>query len=347
MRRALLCLLALVLLLGGCNRGKGAGAASGDSTAVAAKGDAESKKTDAGKHDGDKEDVAKSGGSEKTSAEPEGGEGEEGDGKRKPREQVTTVTAARVSRGELVVPVVAEGALRARHSTQVRTEVRGCIERVVAEEGQAVRKGQELVALDGREYRIAMEEARARYLKALGVIAVEEDSVQGSTDPEVLDGKIAELDALEKQGKITREERREREIALGVQALRQGGYRRELVEARSGLSQARADEERARLNLERTVIRAPFDGVVSELRLAVGQLLNLSDPVCTLVDNVALEAELGVLESDVGGLAIGRPALLVVPALDETLRVKVDVINPSIEPQSRTCRVLLRVRNTD
>ena len=347
MRRALLCLFAILLLVGGCNRGRGAGGASGDSTAVAAKDDAKGNEKDAGKQEGDKEHVAKSGDSEKASPESEGGEGEESDGKRKPREQVTTVTAARVSRGELVVPVVAEGALRARRSTQVRVEVRGCIERVAAEEGQAVRKGQVLVVLDGREYRIAMEEARARYLKALGVIAVEEDSVQGSTDPEVLDGKVAELDALEKQGKISREERRAREIELGVQALREGGYRRELVEARSGLSQARADEERARLNLERTVIRAPFDGIVSELRLAVGQLLSLSDPVCTLVDNVDLEAELGVLESDVGGLERGRPALLVVPALDETLRVKVDVINPSIEPQSRTCRVLLRVRNTD
>ena len=257
------------------------------------------------------------------------------------------MTAARVSRGDLVVPVVAEGALRARRSVQVRVEVPGRIERLAAEEGQAVRKGQVLVELDGREYRIAMEEARARYLKALGVIAVEEDTVAGSIDPEAWERRTAELDGLEKQGKISREERRAREIELGVQALRDGGYRRELVEARSGLSQARADEERARLNLERTVIRAPFDGIVSELRLTVGQLLSLGGTVCTLVDNVALEAELGVLESDVGGLERGRPALLMVPALDETLRVKVDVINPSIEPQSRTCRVLLRVRNTD
>ncbi|HZM15677.1 MAG TPA: efflux RND transporter periplasmic adaptor subunit [Candidatus Krumholzibacteria bacterium] len=348
MRRSLFCLLALVLLLGGCKRSPGAGGAAGDSTSVqaAAKDEEKGNKEGAGKEEADKEHAAK-GESEKASGESEGKEGEEGDGKRTVREQVATVNAARVTRGDLVVPVLAEGALRARRSTLVRVEVRGCIVRLLAEEGQAVRKGQVLVEIDGREYRIAMEEARARYLKALGVIAVEEDSVLGSTDPGVLDSKVAGLDELEKAGKISREERRARELELGVQALRHGGYRRELVEARSGLSLARADEERARLNLERTVIRAPFDGVVSELRLAVGQLLSLGDPVCTLVDNVALEAELGVLESDVGGLQLGRPALLVVPALDETLRVKVDVINPSIEPQSRTCRVLLRVRNTD
>jgi multidrug efflux pump subunit AcrA (membrane-fusion protein) len=237
--------------------------------------------------------------------------------------------------------------LRARRSTQVRVEVAGRIDRLAVQEGQTVRKGDPIVVLDGREYRIAMEEARARYLKALGVIAVEEDSVIGSSDPEALEREIAALDNLEKEGKLSREDRRAREIELGVRALREGTYRRELVEARSGLSQARADEERARLNLDRATIRAPFNGVVAELKLTEGQLLSLGEVVCTLVDNVDLEAELGVLESDVGGLAVGRPTLLMVPALDETLRVKVDVINPSIDSQSRTCRVLVRVRNAD
>jgi multidrug efflux pump subunit AcrA (membrane-fusion protein) len=63
------------------------------------------------------------------------------------------------------------------------------------------------------------------------------------------------------------------------------------------------------------------------------------------VDNVDLEAEVGVLESDLAGVAVGRPAIVVVPALDESLRVKVDVVSPNIDSDSRTCRVLLRVRN--
>ncbi len=331
MRRAFLSILVLAAALGicGCKRGTGDGTAA-DSAAAAA--DTAATKDDAG---GDKDN-----------AEAEGGEGESGS-KRPAREQTASVNAARVARGELVVPVVAEGTLRARRSTQVRVEVAGRIDRLAVEEGQTVRKGDALVVLDGREYRIAMEEARARYLKALGVIAVEEDSVIGSSDPEAFEREIAALDKLESDGKLSREERRAREIELGVRALREGTYRRELVEARSGLSQARADEERARLNLDRATVRAPFSGVVAELELTEGQLLGLREVVCTLVDNVDLEAELGVLESDVGGLAVGRPTLLMVPALGETLRVKVDVINPNIDSQSRTCRVLSRVRNAD
>ena len=337
MRWPLLCIALFAVAAAGCNRGSGAGSGAPADSSAAAASDAPADQGEADKGAAETESA------DQATAAAAGGE----EAKPKAREQVATVNAARVSRGELVVSVVAEGALRARRSTLVRVEVGGRIDKLAVEEGQAVRKGQPLVVLDGREYRIAMEEARARYLRALGVIAVEEDSLGGNTDPQALEQKLAELDALEKDGTLSREARRAREIDLGVQALRDGGFRRELVEARSGLSQARADEERARLNLERTVVRAPFDGIVSELRLTVGQLLGVGETVCTLVDNVALEAELGVLESDVGGLEIGRPALVIVPALDETLRVKVDVINPSIDPQSRTCRVLARVRNTD
>jgi multidrug efflux pump subunit AcrA (membrane-fusion protein) len=69
--------------------------------------------------------------------------------------------------------------------------------------------------------------------------------------------------------------------------------------------------------------------------------------ICLLVNSVDLEAEVGVLESDLGGLEVGRPALLIVPALEDTVRVTVDVISPQIDSDSRTCRVLLRVKNED
>jgi multidrug efflux pump subunit AcrA (membrane-fusion protein) len=243
--------------------------------------------------------------------------------------------------------VVAEGTVRARQQAEIRAEISGRIRRIYVKEGQRVRKGQKIAALDGREYRIAMEEARSRYLNALGLIAVEEDSVTGLVANNAWQQKVAELEQLERQGKITRDELRARELALGVEAMRGGTYRRELIEARSGLAQARADEERAKLNLDRTLIRAPFSGVLSELTLTEGHHLTTNEVICLLVNSVDLEAEVGVLESDLGGLEVGRPALLIVPALEDTVRVTVDVISPQIDSDSRTCRVLLRVKNED
>ncbi len=46
-------------------------------------------------------------------------------------------------------------------------------------------------------------------------------------------------------------------------AVRDGAYRRELLAVRSGFAKARADAERLDIELERTVLRAPFSGVVT------------------------------------------------------------------------------------
>jgi RND family efflux transporter MFP subunit len=157
--------------------------------------------------------------------------------------------------------------------------------------------------------------------------------------------QFADLERLEKSGKITREERLAREISLDSQALKEGKFRVEIAAARSGVSVARADLERARLNLERTEIRAPFDGVVTGLTLSPGEQLMVNQVLFTLVDNVNIEAEVGVLEADVGKIASGGAAILAIPALGDTIPATVDVVSPQFNRESRTCQVLMRLKN--
>ena len=321
-------LLLLITALFACGKGDSAdGSADQDSTKVAeaeADGEAEAEDGEEGEN-----------------------ESEESEG-RPARERAINVTASPALQGDLVLPIIAEGSVRARRTSEIKFEIAGRIEEIHVNEGQRVRRGQALISLDDREYRVALEEAKARYLDALGKLAVEQDQVSSDESAaRELQQKLDELEELEKTGTITREERRAREIELGVDAVKDGAYRRELLEVRSGLAAARADEQRATLNLERTVLRAPFDGVVSGMTLNRGERISAQSLFCTLVDDVDLEAEVGVLESDLGTLVTGRAALLDVPALGEHLPAKVDVISPSIDATSRTCKVLLRVRNTD
>ena len=266
------------------------------------------------------------------------------------KEKPVSVNVCNAFRGELVVPVVAEGTIRARRTAELRFELSGKIRRIAVKEGQSVKKGQLLAQLDDREYRIRIEEAHSRYLQALGKVAVEEDGSslpQDSERAKVLRKKLQDLADMEARGEITRTERLDREIALGMEAVGEGGFRRELVEARSGLAQARADEEQARLNLEKTQLRAPFAGVVTGLTLAPGEWVNANQAFASLVDNVDIEAVVGVLESDLKNLELQRPALLAVPALGDTIPVRVDVISPRIDSASRTCQVLMRLRSED
>lgn len=263
------------------------------------------------------------------------------------RERAVSVEAVEAVRRDLVVPVHAEGSIRARHSADLRFELGGTVRAVHVEEGQRVRKGQKLVTLDDRELRLAHEEAEARYLKALGQLAVEEEGYQGSNAERLLSERSAELQQLEAEGTISRRERLDRELEIGMEAVRAGAYRRELMEVRSGLAAARADAARLEIELERTVVRAPFAGVVSGMELDPGERVQVGDPVARLVDDMRVEAVVHLLESDLARVSVGREALLSLPALEARIPATVDVVDPEVDPQSRTCRVLMRIDNRE
>lgn len=319
-------LAALLCLQVGCGSNKADGA-DNDSTAVDLGASDKSMESDA-------ENVGKA-------------EGQEAEKEETKKEVSTSVTASLALRADLVKPVIAEGAIRARHTAEVRAELSGKVISVAAVEGQDVRRGQLIAKLDDREYEVAAEEARSDYLQALSLLAIEEDDISYQQLADEVRDEFADLKRMEKEGKISREERMAREVELDVQALKDGKFRVEVAAARSGVSKARASLERARLNLEHTEIRAPFDGVVTGLTLSAGQLLNAAEVVCTVVDNVNIEAEVGVLEADLGYVQVGRHALLAVPALRDTMVVKVDVVSPQFNRDTRTCQVLLRVTNKD
>lgn len=266
--------------------------------------------------------------------------------KKKKKEKSTSVRASLAFTGDLVKPVIAEGTIRARHSAEIRAEITGKITGVHADEGQMLRRGQLIAKLDDREYKVAAEEARASYLRALSMLAIEEDDLEAQAMAPEMRDELADLKKQERSGQITAQERLAREVEMDVQALKDGKFRVEIAAARSGVSQARTALERARLDLERTEIRAPFSGTITGLMLSRGEQVTVNEVICTIVDNVNIEAEVGVLEADLGYVAVGKPALLAVPALKETLQVEVTVVSPRFDRESRTCQVLIRLQET-
>jgi multidrug efflux pump subunit AcrA (membrane-fusion protein) len=318
--RLVLLPVALLSLLAGCG-GDQAGGEGSDSTVTAAQ------------------------------VEQSDGDGEQADSTakaEKPKKPIS-VNVAPVRRGDLVHSVLAEGILRARKEAEIRSELSGDLDRLLVDEGDQVRAGDLIAVLDQREYRAALDEARARHLTALSELAVNlELKLAGEVNEEAraayrqgLDGLNAGFDA----GRVSRDEFRRRSLELELEALRGGAFRREVLEARTGFAEAKAAEARALLNLERTEIRAPFDGTVSDLVPAAGERIYSGEVICRLINTRELEAEVHVLESDLGTLAVGYPALLSISAVDTTLPVRVGVVSPSVDTESRTCKVLFRFAN--
>jgi RND family efflux transporter MFP subunit len=262
------------------------------------------------------------------------------------KEKSIKVNAGLVRRGDLVQAVFADGVLRTPRSVEIRCKVGGQLTEVLVRDGDRVRAGQLLARIDPREYALSLEESRYRHIQALSEIAAEdEDQID---DVAALDAFVAARDELQDRRSGMSEEQYRIELQkLELDALKKGAFRQDMFAQRTGLADARVAEERARLNLEYTEVRAPFAGVVSGMIAVKGENLSVGQALCSVYDNRKLEAVVDVLEADLGNLAAGRTALIAVPATGDTIRTAVDVISPSLDQESRTCQVIVRFDNPD
>ncbi len=268
--------------------------------------------------------------------------------KKPKKEKSIKVNVGEIRQGELVLPVYADGAIRSPKYLSIKTKVGGELRSVLVRDGDRVRKGQVIARIDSREYEIALEESRYRHLQALSQMAAEDDTFTvNKTAINEFRTNRDELERMLERGAITREEYQTNILDLEMSSLQAGAFRDAVLQQRTGLAEARMAEERARLNLEYTEIKAPFSGIIQGLTMVTGEILTVNSPVCTLFNNDKLEATVNVLEADLGHLDEGRPVLLTIPATGDTLRVVVDVISPTLDAATRTCELLIRFDNPD
>jgi membrane fusion protein, multidrug efflux system len=210
----------------------------------------------------------------------------------------------------LVLSVSAAAQAEAWRKTVLTAQVGGRVASLPVNEGDAVAAGRTLVALDPAEYGLAVEEAQAAVRDA--------------------------------QAKY-------RELALFDERIDDPAVRRDreaVFRSRSGLETAEVRLRRARLDLQRTSLPAPFAGRIASLKVVPGQWVRPGDELLTVVDLDPIRVEVQVLESEVGHLAPGRTAEVTFAAFPgERFTGRVQTINPIVESGSRTARVTVLVPN--
>ncbi|MGD8496548.1 MAG: efflux RND transporter periplasmic adaptor subunit [Gemmatimonadales bacterium] len=129
-----------------------------------------------------------------------------------------------------------------------------------------------------------------------------------------------------------------------VQELRKTGAvsEAELEDAVYASRTAEAAVEKARLNLSRTEIRAPFAGVVSRRYVRVGDVVDDKTPLFRVTALAPLRARLLVPESEVA--AFGTGASVRITAADGTTgTARVIIVGPTIDPGSGTREVIVEL----
>jgi membrane fusion protein (multidrug efflux system) len=103
------------------------------------------------------------------------------------------------------------------------------------------------------------------------------------------------------------------------------------------------DRDIARIAYEETLIRAPFDGQLTERKIVPGQHINVSEPLFTLVDFEPLRVRIHLPESVARKVKAGDRVLLAVEALDDPVPATVERIAPVVDPTTSTVRLTLLV----
>lgn len=200
------------------------------------------------------------------------------------------------------------------------------IERYLVEEGEKVAAGQVLVQLDARQYEAALAQAQASLVRA-------------RADVELQRREVARSRALFERNVQSRADLDLKENRLAV--------------ATAEVAQLLAAVQRAEVDLEDTVIRAPTAGVILEKFKEVGEIavpggFEGSGELIRMANLDDMRAELDVNEGDLSRIHMDQPAEVKPDAYpDKSYAARVVKLYPQINRQKGTLKVEVGIEHPD
>ena len=258
---------------------------------------------------------------------------------------VAAATAAAVER-PIARFVAVSGTLSAQEQADVAAEISGRIVSTPVERGTRVSAGAPLVQIADAEVRAQADEAAANAaqiearLGLAGGATFEIDRV-----PEVANARASsELAQMEfdrarmlVEKKLLPQADFDRSRAQADVARRQSDIARNGAEQQyQSLLAARARMTLARKALADTVVRAPFDGVVDQRLVSVGDYVVRGTKVASVMRITPLRVELTVPGQYISAIAVGRPVSLEVDAYPgRAFTGQIRYVSPAVQAESR------------
>jgi len=215
--------------------------------------------------------------------------------------------------------VTLTGTLRGNQESDVAADASGKVMQTLVERGQQVKRGQIMVTLDARG-------------AALGANAAEAQS------------KVAQSQLEEAQRECARVKN-----LLETKAISQAEYDRQMADCTAkqwSATAAQAQSQTAVKLLGDTRVRAPFDGVVGERFVDVGQYVSPTTKVASVYEPNPLRLELTVPEADLGFVQMDMHVVFSVAAFpDEKFEGVVKFISPNVREATRDLVIEAIVNN--
>ena len=245
----------------------------------------------------------------------------------RPKEEPPDYKTATVTRGDITQIVTANGQLSPVKNVQVGSQISGIINEIGVDFNSRVKVGEVIAQIDPSTYQRAVELADAELANAKAALELAE--VEAKRAEQLSEGQlIPKADA--------------------------DRARAEFSQAKAVVRMREAALSRAKVDLERTTIYAPIDGIVISRNVEPGQTVaaSFNTPTLFLIANdlAKMQIEAMVSEADVGGVEEGQKVNFTVDAFQGRQfqgTVKQVRYNPTTNQNVVTYVTVVEVDNAD
>ncbi|AKS40488.1 efflux RND transporter periplasmic adaptor subunit [Wenzhouxiangella marina] len=227
-----------------------------------------------------------------------------------------------VERGDITRIVSAVGSVRALNTVEVGSQLSGQIDQLLADFNTPVQAGDLLARIDPQTFERRVQEAEANLAVARANVSIQDAGIRKA---EVALGnaerEYRRQQSLVERGLISASDLDQAEATFLSAQADLDIARAQKTNAEATVLQREAALDSARIDLERTEIRSPIDGVVIERAVDLGQTVaaSLQAPLLFSIaqDLSEIQIEASVDEADIGSVREGAEASFTVDAFPD------------------------------
>jgi HlyD family secretion protein len=222
------------------------------------------------------------------------------------------VTVDKVQLQDLTSIVSASGEIKPKKNINISAQVPGRIIKIGVEEGDEVKAGDFLLALDSTQYE-ANADRDQNFIRAANA-----DLIQAEARLQRDKNSLDRLQKLFADDLISKDQLEQAQSQFDVTAAQTNAIRFQIKQAEASLKSTLD-------NLAKTTFRSPIDGVITSLRVEegevaiIGTMNNPGTVLLTIADLSVMEVEVEVDETDVVGVSLGQEAKVRVDAFPNTV----------------------------
>ena len=211
------------------------------------------------------------------------------------RHEKTPVKIMLVKKENFYKELYSNGIIESTEMAELKFNTNGQIAELYIKEGQRVKKGEILAVLDLTNKALELQKAKIQLANAQNNY----ETLLLGQGYELKDSTKIPSETLEK------------------------------AKIKSSLSTERLNLKDAERNLQSSYLRAPFSGVIANIKAKKYAYINSSDEICTLINDAKYEVSFPVFETEADQISLGKTVEIISLSKD-TLQASVTQINPVV-----------------